>query len=104
LISIPGSFPPNHPISKRKPHSLFLPITTMASAALTPISTPTIYPATRVQKFFETYRLVVEAQAFKTPGLGTLYYSLPHTVIFHNTNGSAYHGAAQMWDWSSCSP
>jgi hypothetical protein len=47
----------------------------MASSILTSISTPTIYPATRVQKFFETYGLVVETQSFNTSSLGTLYYS-----------------------------
>jgi hypothetical protein len=52
----------------------------MATATLSSISTPSTWPATPVQQFFDTYRLAVEAQAFNTPGLGTLYYS--PTVIF----------------------
>jgi hypothetical protein len=66
-------------------------------ASLASISTATTWPATPAQKFFETYRLAVEGQDFNTPGLGTLYYS--PTVIFHNTNGTIYHGAEQMWTW-----
>lgn len=50
------------------------------SASLTSICAPSTWPATPVQKFFETYRLAVEAQDFNKSGLGTLYYS--PTVIF----------------------
>jgi hypothetical protein len=69
----------------------------MATPTLTSTSNASTWPATRAQKFFETYRLAVEAQAFNTPGLGPRYYS--PSVIFHNTNGTIYRGAEQMWEW-----
>ena len=55
------------------------------------------FPETPAQTFFDTYRQAVDDGKFNSHGQCALYYA--PDVVFHNSNGSTYHGLEDLWNW-----